>query len=160
MPASKDTRSFTPNSYFDDLRLGDQYITGARTITETDLVLFSSFSGDYSALHTDVETASKGNFGQRIAHGALTLAISTGLEYRLMGDNQDLIVGFYGMDRVRFTAPVYIGDTVHLEGEVIGLDPKDPGRGIVTILQTMKKHDGTVVMSLNKRILNKRRATA
>ena len=157
MTERPEDRRFSPNSYFDDLAIGDRYVTGGRTITETDLVAFSGLSGDYSSLHTDETIARTASFGRRVAHGALTLSVSTGLEYRLMGDDQDKIIGFYGMDRVRFTAPVYIGDTVHLEGEVIDLAPKDEVRGIVTILQTMKKQDGTVVLSLHKRILNKRR---
>ena len=89
MTFSPGARSFTPNSYYDDLEVGDRYQTGGRTITETDLVAFSGLSGDFSAFHTDELTASRSPFGGRVAHGALTLAISTGLEYRLMGDDQD-----------------------------------------------------------------------
>lgn len=152
-----EARAFKPNSYFDDLRLGDSYVTGRRTVTESDLVAFSGLSGDFSALHTDEVFAKAGPFGRRIAHGCLTLSIATGLEYSLMGDNQDKILAFYGMEHVRFTAPVFIGDTIHIEAHVTALDEKDNYRGIVTVHQEIKKQNGKTVASLDKRTLNKKR---
>lgn len=146
------------NNYFDDLQLGDRFITRARTVTETDLVAFSGLSGDYSALHTDEEFARAGPFRARIAHGCLTLSLATGLEFSLIGNDDLKIVAFYGMDRVRFVKPVFIGDTIHLEGEVTGLDEKDEGRGVVTFHQEIKNQRGEIVAVLDKRTLNEKRA--
>ena len=62
--------------YFSDFQVGQSFVSGRRTITETDLVLFSGFSGDYNPLHTDVIFANTTPFKQRIAHGMLVTSIS------------------------------------------------------------------------------------
>lgn len=148
----------TLNNYFDDLRVGDRFVSPrGRTVTETDLVIFSGLSGDHHQLHTDEEFASSGPFGTRVAHGALTLALATGLEFSLIGAGEK-IVAFYGMDRVRFVRPVVIGDTIYLEGEVTALEEKDDTRGVVTIHQEIKNQRGETVAVLDKRILNRRHA--
>ena len=150
----------TINAYIEDLRLGDRIHSGrGRTITETDLVTFSAFSGDWSALHTDQDWVEKhGPFDGRIAHGCLTLSAATGLEFTMFGNDQDKVLAFYGMDRVRFVKPVFIGDTIHLEGEVIGLDDKDERRGVLTVQQEIKNQRGETCVALQKRLLMKKRA--
>jgi acyl dehydratase len=62
------------------------------------------------------------------------------------------------MDRVRFVKPVFIGDTIHLEGEVIGLDDKDDKRGVLTVQQEIKNQRGETCVALQKRLLMKKRA--
>lgn len=142
------------NAYFDEIAVGDTFSTRSRTITEADLVFFSGFSGDYSALHTDEEYAKAGPFGRRIAHGCLTLSVATGLEFSLMtAGPEDSIVAFYGMDRVRFVKPVFVGDTIRVEGEVLALEAKDGGRGVVTLHEEIKNQDGVTVAVLDKRTL-------
>ena len=69
--------------YFDDLSVGDQFKTVARTIAEADIVNFAGLSGDFNALHTDAEFAATTPHGQRIAHGLLVLAIASRLATRL-----------------------------------------------------------------------------
>jgi 3-hydroxybutyryl-CoA dehydratase len=140
---------------FDELSLGDTLVSRGRTVTETDVVSFAALSGDWTPLHTDAVAAAAGPFGGRIAHGGLTLAISTGLEFSLLGDAAN-VIAFYGLDRVRFVKPVFIGDTIHLRGEVIALDPRDEARGLVTIRQEVVNQDGDVVASLEKRTLYRR----
>ncbi len=85
--------------------------SAARTITEADIVMFASLSGDWNPIHTDAEFAKKTIFGQRIAHGLLTLSVVAGLLVRL-GLTERTIVAFYGIDKLRFTKPVFIGDTI------------------------------------------------
>ena len=148
----------TLNNYYDDLRIGDQFVSRARTLTEADIALFSGLSGDYHPLHTDEVYAGSGPFGRRVAQGCLTLSLATGLEFSLMGSDESRIVAFYGMDRVRFVKPVFIGDTIHLEGAVTALDDKDEARGIVTFHQEVKNQHGETVAVLDKRTLNKKRA--
>ena len=121
---------------FDDFSVGDTIRSRGRIVTETDIVSYASLSGDWTALHTDAEAAAAGPFGARIAHGGLTLSISTGLEFSLLGDARN-VLAFYGMDRVRFVKPVFIGDTLHLRAEVVTLEPKDDARGIVTVRQAV-----------------------
>lgn len=146
------------NAYFEDLSVGSRFRSRARTITEADITFFSGLSGDYHPLHTDEEFAREGSFGTRIAQGALTLSVATGLEFSMMDTREESrILAFYGMDRVRFLAPVRIGDTVRLEGEVAALEEKDAGRGVVTVHQEIKNQDGTTVAVLDKRTLHARR---
>ena len=148
----------TLNSYFDELTIGDRFVTRSRTVTEADIVLFSGLSGDYHPLHTDEEFAARGPFGARVAQGALTLSLATGLEFSLIGSAEESrIVAFYGMDRVRFVRPVLIGDTIHVEGEVTALEEKDEARGVVTMHEEVKNQRGETVVALDKRLLHKRR---
>ena len=72
----------TECAYFEDFRVGDRVVSPARTITETDIVLFAALTGDWQAIHTDAIYAKHTMFGERIAHGLLTLAISGGLMFQ------------------------------------------------------------------------------
>lgn len=146
------------NNYYDDLAIGDRITSRGRTITETDLVIFSGLSGDYTQLHTDEEHAKAGPFGGRIAHGCLTLSIATGLEFQLFGTGEVRVLAFYGLDRVRFVKPVFIGDTIHVVVEVIALVDKDETRGVVTFHEEIRNQRGETVAVLDKRTLNKKRA--
>ena len=88
--------------YYEDFQIGDKQVTRARTITETDLVLFSAFTGDWYPLHVDIEFARKSPFGERVAHGFLVLSVASGL----MPLYDEAIVAMYGLDQVRFYAPM------------------------------------------------------
>ena len=107
--------------YFKDYKIGEKFISPARTITEADIVLFAAISGDWHPIHTDLEYAKKTVFKERIAHGLLGMVIGSGLAFRLgsRGPLPKYFIAFYGMDNVRLTAPLKIGDTVHIEIEVI-----------------------------------------
>jgi 3-hydroxybutyryl-CoA dehydratase len=147
----------TLNNYFDDLSLGDRFASRARTVTEADIVMFSGLSGDYLPLHTDEVYASNGPFGGRVAQGCLTLSLATGLEFSLMGSDESRIIAFYGMDRVRFVKPVFIGDTIRLEGEVTALEDRDGASGVVTAHHEIKNQREEVVAALDKRTLHHKR---
>ncbi|WP_210484461.1 MaoC/PaaZ C-terminal domain-containing protein [Microvirga antarctica] len=146
----------TLNNYFDDLEIGDRFETAGRTVTETDIVNFSGLSGDYSLHHTNEPFAIARGFGGRIAHGCLTLSISTGL-ISSMGQTMDKVVAFYGMDKVRFLKPVRIGDTLHVEGEIIVLLDKGEKGGVVTRRDSIKNQNGDIVATLDKSTLNLKR---
>jgi acyl dehydratase len=62
-------KAWVPGKYFDDLNIGDEFLTVSRTVTEADIVNFCGVSGDFNQLHTDIEFAAASPFGQRIAHG-------------------------------------------------------------------------------------------
>jgi acyl dehydratase len=147
----------TLNNYFDDLAIGDRFVSRSRTVTEADLTLFSGLSGDYHPLHTDEVYARQGPFGRRIAQGCLTLSLATGLEFSLMGSDESRIIAFYGMDRVRFVKPVFIGDTIRLEGEVTALDGRDETSGVVTAHHEIKNERDETVAVLDKRTLHRKR---
>jgi acyl dehydratase len=65
--------------HYEDLDVGQRWRTAARTVTEADIVAFAGVSGDFNPIHVDAEHAATTRFGERIAHGALVLAIATGL---------------------------------------------------------------------------------
>lgn len=131
--------------WFDDLSVGMGWVTPARTVTEADIVTFAGLSGDYSSIHTDDTFARQGQFGQRIAYGMLVLAITTGLRARL-GLFDESLIAFLGFDDWRFTRPVFIGDTVRCESEVVALRPSSkPKRGVVTTaMRVLNQHDEIV----------------
>ncbi len=126
---------------FHAYQVGERWQSGTRTITETDLMLFSSLSGDWNPLHTDREWAAKSPFGQRIAHGLLVLSVATGL----MRLKPEIVVAFYGIDGVRFVAPTYIGDTLRVTLEVRALEEKSKG-GVITCWMNIAKQSGEAVV--------------
>lgn len=144
---------FLLSKYFDDFNIGDRWVSRGRTITEADIVMFAAFSGDWYQLHTDQEWAKKTPFGQRIAHGLLVLSVSSGF-WDLSGGT---LIAFYGMDKVRFTGPTFISDTIHAELEVVEKKEKGPDRGVVGIKQEIKNQRGETVMICTLQALMKRR---
>jgi 3-hydroxybutyryl-CoA dehydratase len=141
--------------YFEDYRLGEKFISPARTITEADIMLFAAVSGDWHPIHTDSEYAKKTVFGQRIAHGLLGLVIGSGLAFRLgpRGPLPKHFIAFYGMDNLRFTTPLRIGDTVHIDIEVIDLILKGNHQGIVQFKTELKNQRNEVVNAHESKIL-------
>ena len=129
--------------YYEDMQVGNRSTSRGRTITEADLVNFSAFTGDWYPLHTDIEYVKNTPFKQRIAHGMLVLSVATGLSQLEPG----YLVAFYGMDRVRFVNPTFIGDTIHVEAEVIEKQDKGDRGGVVTFQRDIKKHSGELVVS-------------
>jgi len=103
--------------YFEDFEPGQHVSTVSRTITESDIVTFAGLSGDYNTIHTDAEYSRTTLFGQRIAHGLLVLSIASGLVVR-SGIMEGTVIAFREIENWRFTKPVYIGDTIHVEIEV------------------------------------------
>jgi 3-hydroxybutyryl-CoA dehydratase len=137
------------NRTFDQYNLGDTWVSRGRTITETDLVNFAGVSGDFFSLHTDEEYAKGTPFGQRIAHGLLVLSVSTGLMDLVPG----IVQAFYGIDRLRFTAPTFIGDTVHVELEVLEKHERKSG-GLLTVDMKVKKQtEETVIQGVLKMLV-------
>ena len=127
--------------YFEDFQVGDKIVTRGRTITEADIVTFSAFSGDWHPLHTDVEYAKKGPFGERIAHGFLVLSVASGL----LPLSEIAIIAFYGIDKLRFVNPVKLLDTIHVEFEAVEKQDRDERGGVITFRQTVKNQRGEEV---------------
>jgi 3-hydroxybutyryl-CoA dehydratase len=149
----------TLNNYFDEVEVGDHFKSFGRTVTEADIVNFCGLSGDYSLHHTNEPFAIERGFGGRIAHGALILSISTGLIFS-MSRNMDRVVAFYGMDRVRFLKPVRIGDTIHVQGEIVELTDKGEKGGVIKRRDSIVNQNGDVVAVLDKSTLNQKRPAA
>ena len=143
------------DKYFEQFEIGETWKSRGRTITETDLVMFSALTGDYYPLHTDIEYAKQTPFGQRIAHGMLVLSFATGLTKM----DPDIIVANYGIDKLRFIKPVFIHDMIHIEIEVIDLEDKGNGTGVVTARQkTVKQTGEECIVGISKGLIKKEHA--
>lgn len=141
--------------FFEDYQLDEITASRTRTITEADIVNFAGLSGDFHELHMSEEFAKRGPFGRRIAHGALIFSISTGLTIQ-MGD-ADNIIAFYGVDKLRFTHPTFIGDTIQVTKKVIALEPKGDERGVVAFETTvLNQHDQPVVVYQDRVLLRRK----
>lgn len=113
------TKNFSPRGmWFEEFEVGQQIMTSGRTITESDLVSFAGLSGDYNQIHTDSEFAEKTPFGQRVAHGLLGLSIASGLAMRT-GILEGTVIAFREINNWKFTNPVFIGDTIYAELNII-----------------------------------------
>jgi len=95
--------------YFEDLRVGDSLLTHRRTVGEADIVAFGGLSGDYFYMHFDEIAAKESPFGKRIAHGYFVLSAAAGL---FVSPAPGPVLANYGLDNLRFVAPVAIGDTI------------------------------------------------
>jgi len=143
--------------YFEDFEIGHESTSAGRTITETDIVNFAALTGDWNEIHTNKEFAARGPFRQRIAHGALVFSVATGLSVR-MGQTNDTVIAFYGLDRLRFVKPVFIGDTIRVRQRVEGKSERDDKSGIVTFLNEVMNQNEVVVVSYTAKVLLKRRS--
>ena len=145
-----------PVAYFDDIRLGEEYVSPGRTVTEADIVIFAGLSGDYNVLHTDAEYMKTSIFGERIAHGLLGLSISSGLGSRAIV-RPFATIAFLGL-RWRFKGPIKIGDTIKVRMRVS--DKKEtskPDRGIVTLQRSVLNQRGEVVQEGDTELMIERR---
>ena len=95
--------------YFEDISVGDTYITPSRTITEADVTNFAALTGDYYYLHVDAVAAAKSIFKERVAHGLLVLSVATGLT---ASNRPGPIMANYGVETLRFVSPGMFGDTI------------------------------------------------
>ena len=138
--------SVTLGRYFEDFEEGMKFKTPARTVTETDVVNFACFSGDFNPLHSDATYAAETIFGERIAHGMCGFSIAMGLLTRL-NIFERTIVAFYGIDNWRFTAPIKIGTTMHVVARVLQKESKKPEHGLVVFRLDVIDQNGTTLMS-------------
>ena len=140
------------DKYFDQLTVGDVFAgTRGRTVTETDIALFSAVSGDWNPIHNDAAFAANGPFGTRIAHGLLLVAMMTGMA-PISGR---AVVALYGFDRVRFINPVALGDTITYTSKIAALQPKGDRRGIADVdFEICNQHNQVCVAGTIKILLN------
>ena len=131
--------------YFEQFELGLEISTAGRTITEADIVNFAGVSGDYNRIHTDAKYAAGTPFEQRIAHGLLVASVASGLavQTRFL---EDTIMAFREISQWKFSKPVYIGDTVHVEMNVVETKAlRRLGGGSVSLDLHVKNHKDEIV---------------
>jgi acyl dehydratase len=151
-PAAGEQRQF-----FEDIEVGQEYVSPGRTVTEADIVAFAGLSGDYNVLHTDAEFMRTSIFGERIAHGLLGLAIQSGLGTRAM-PRPFATIAFLGL-RWRFKGPIKIGDTIKVRIRVTDKrETSKPDRGIVVLQRTVTNQRGEVVQEGDTDVMVERRS--
>lgn len=111
--------------------------------------MFSAVSGDWNPIHNDAAFAAKGPFGTRIAHGLLLVSMMTGMA-PISGQ---AVVALYGFDKVRFTGPVKLGDTITYTSRVAALQPRGDGRGLADLDFEICNQDNEVCVAGTIKIL-------
>ena len=132
--------------YFEEFQPGQKLVSAGRTITESDVVTFAGLSGDFNQIHVDAEYSKNTPFGQRVAHGLLGLAIASGLVVQT-GLMEGTIMLFREITEWKFVKPIYLGDTIHVDIEVVETkDMRRLGGGIVLIDLDVKNQANDTVM--------------
>jgi acyl dehydratase len=140
--------------YFDDLEVGMKirHSTG-RTVTEMDNVLFCALTMNTQPLHLNEDFASHTDFGRRIVNGVFTLGLVVGLAVaELTGGT---IVANLGYERVQHPKPVFHGDTIYVETEVLSKreSASRSDRGIVILKHLGKNQHGDVVCEVERTVM-------
>lgn len=147
--------SYKPH-HFEDFEPGQEFESVGRTVTESDFMMHSALSGDWTELHTNKEYAAEQDFDERIAHGPMTFVHATGFVYRT-GIVERTAYAFLGMNYMDLPEPVHIGDTISLE--IVVDEKKEIGDrddvGLVVLDTEMTNQNGTVVFQGDMKFLVK-----
>ncbi len=139
--------------FLEDFTVGDVYRHAhGRTITETDNTWFSLLTNNPHDIHSNADYASKTEFGKPLVVSTLTLAIVTGLSVSDVSQNA---VANLGWDDVKLTAPVFAGDTIYAESEVLEVRPSKsrPGQGLVRVRTRGFNQRDETIMTFERTIL-------
>jgi acyl dehydratase len=141
--------------YFEEFRMGQMFQHAIRrTVTEADNVFFSALTHNPAALHLDEEYCrTQTEFGKRIVNSAFTLGLMVGIS---VGDTTlGTTVANLGWDEVRFPKPLFHGDTVRCESEVVEIreSRSRPNNGIVVFLHRAFNQEGVLVASCKRSAL-------
>lgn len=146
--------------YLEDFTVGDIYEhRPGRTITESDNTWFTLLTMNQHPLHFDAQYAGNSEFGRVLVNSCLTLSIVTGMS---VSDVSQKTIANLGWKEVRLSNPVFVGDTLYAESEVLDVRPSKsrPQQGIVSIETRGRKADGTQVISFERAMLIPQRGHA
>jgi len=140
--------------YFEEFSVGQKFAHALRrTVTEADNVLFSAMTHNPSPLHLDEEYMKGTEFGARLVNSLFTLGLMVGIS--VQETTLGTTVANLGMDEVRFPKPVFHGDTLHIESEVLELreSKSRPANGIVIFAHRAINQKGEIVASCKRTAL-------
>ena len=147
--------------HFEELKVGDVFRHEiGRTITEADNVFFSTLTMNPQPLHIDFHAAAKAEFGKPLVNSLLTLGIAIGIS---VGETTlGTTVGNLGFDKVEFPKPVFHGDTIYSETEVVDAreSKSRPQWGIVTFEHRARNQHGDLVMRARRNAMMRKRAAS
>jgi 3-hydroxybutyryl-CoA dehydratase len=130
---------------FGEISVGDRFTTGGRTVNESDIQAFASLTGDSHPQHTDAEWAADSRFGEQIAHGLLVLSFAVGL----LPLDPERVVALRRVGDAVFKQPVKIGDTVHVDGEIVRTREIDAEQGLVEARLRIVNESGRLAVRAN-----------
>ena len=128
--------------FFDDLSVGDRWVSSSRQVTEADVVQFADLTGDYNPLHLNEEFARQTPFRRPIAHGLLGLSLVAGVGSE---SPQVETVAFLGIQDWNFRKPIFFDDTLYVITTVLELSPNGRRRGRVTWQRQLLNQEDLVV---------------
>ena len=138
--------------FFEDFEVGDIYRSSmGRTITENDNIWFTLLTNNPNQIHFNDEYAKHTEFGKPLVNSLLTIAVVTGLTVQDVSQNGVNL----GWDEVRLPHPVFAGDTLYSETEVLGTreSKSRPAQGIVTVKTRGLQQEGKVVITFSRNIM-------
>ena len=139
--------------YFEDFEIGDVYEhRPGRTITETDNTWFTLLTMNQHPLHFDKEYGAKTEFGKVLVNSCFTISLVTGMS---VSDISQKTIANLGWDKVRLSGPVFVGDTLYAESQVLSKRESNsrPNQGIVSVETKGIKQDESVVISFERSML-------
>jgi acyl dehydratase len=143
-----------PGRFFDEWQVGDTVAHPiTRTVTEADNLLISTLTHNPQPLHLDAEAAGQSEFGRILVNSCFTFSLAVGVS---VGETTlGTLIANLGFDEVRFPAPVFIGDTLRIESEVLDTRASKtrPGAGIVTWAHRAINQRGETVCSMKRSAL-------
>ncbi|MGI9520138.1 MAG: MaoC family dehydratase [Hyphomicrobiaceae bacterium] len=142
-----------PGRYFEDFVVGDVYEHWpGRTVTETDNVWFTNLTMNTHPIHFDYNYAARTEFGRPLVNSTFTLALISGMS--VSGTSQKAIANL-GWEEIKIPAPVFAGDTLYAETEVLGKRESisRPTQGVVRVRHVGKNQDLIVVMDMVRSFL-------
>jgi len=137
---------------FGEISVGDRFATDGRAVSEGDILHFAALTGDAHPQHTDPDWAAQSRFGEQIAHGLLVLSFAVGL----LPLDPDRIVALRRVDHAVFKQPVKIGDSVHVEGEIVRTAEVDPEQGLVEARLRIVNDSGRLAVRANVELVWRR----
>ncbi len=144
--------------WFEDFEVGDIYVHPlGRTVSQTDNTWFTLLTLNTNNVHFDHAFAAGTEFGKPLVNSAFTLALVTGMTVSDLSQNA---MANLGWDEIRLPAPVFEGDTLYAQSEVVAVreSRSRPHMGVVTVQTTGYKQDGTVVIEFKRALLVYKRA--
>ncbi|HEY1244221.1 MAG TPA: MaoC family dehydratase [Hyphomicrobiaceae bacterium] len=138
---------------YEDFEVGHVYEhRPGRTVTDADNVWFTLLTMNQHPLHFDAAYAAGTEFKRPLVNSCLTLSIVTGMS---VADISAKAIANLGWNKVELTAPVFVGDTIYADSEVLSkrLSQSRPGQGVVTVRTRGLKSDGTVFLVFERSVL-------
>jgi acyl dehydratase len=139
--------------YLEDFKVGDIYEhRPGRTITETDNTWFTLLTMNQHPLHFDKEYAKHSEFGKILVNSTMTLSMVAGMS---VSDVSQKTIANLGWDKIKMPAPVFVGDTIYAESEVLEIreSKSRPTAGIVSVRTLGKNQDDVVIMDFVRSML-------